>query len=135
MMPEASAPESVRTWLERHTAHAPAPLRARVMDYASASDGAARDGAASDGAASGAASVGGHVAAPAAASATAGTLARAGAAALARVLAQPGDRSAALDLLAADALVTLALLAQALQAPERLGAFADELLRAGLPAT
>ena len=34
----------------------------------------------------------------------------------------PGDRSVALDLLAADALVTLALLAQAQQAPERLGA-------------
>jgi hypothetical protein len=110
-MPQAPPAEGVGAWLERHTAHAPAPLRARVMDYAC-------DPAASP-----------------AASSIADTLAGAGAAALARVLAQPGDRSAALDLLAADALVTLALLAQALQAPERLGAFADELLRAGLPAT
>ncbi|HEU4587058.1 MAG TPA: hypothetical protein VFS11_00315 [Gemmatimonadales bacterium] len=118
VMPEAPAPESVRAWLERHTARAPAPLRARVMDYVCRLDGAAGTAAAD----------------PAAVSA-ADALARAGAAALARVLAQSGDRSAALDLLAADALVTLALLAQALQAPERLGAFADELLRAGLPAT
>jgi hypothetical protein len=49
--------------------------------------------------------------------------------ALERVLAREGDRSVALDLLAADALVTLALLAQAQQAPERLGAFAAGLLR------
>jgi len=47
------------------------------------------------------------------------------------VLARAGDRSVALDLLAADALVTLALLAQAQQAPERLGAFAAALLRDG----
>lgn len=126
-MPEAPAPESVRAWLERHTARAPAPLRARVMDYVCRLDGAAGTAAADPAAVS--------AAAPATAGATADALARAGAAALARVLAQPGDRSAALDLLAADALVTLALLAQALQAPERLGAFADELLRAGLPAT
>jgi hypothetical protein len=45
------------------------------------------------------------------------------------VLAQPGDRSAALDLLAGDALVTLALLAQAEAAPDALGAFARTLLR------
>ncbi len=35
----------------------------------------------------------------------------------------------ALDLLAADALVTLALLAQAQQSPERLGDFAAAVLR------
>jgi hypothetical protein len=53
----------------------------------------------------------------------------AGRRALALVLAGGGDRSVALDLLAADALVTLALLAQAQQAPERLGTFAATLLR------
>jgi hypothetical protein len=45
------------------------------------------------------------------------------------VLGRTGDRSVALDLLAADALVTLALLAQAQAAPERLGAFAAGVLR------
>ena len=56
-------------------------------------------------------------------------LAAAGRRALERVLARGGDRSVALDLLAADALVTLALLAQAQRAPERLGTFATALLR------
>jgi hypothetical protein len=55
--------------------------------------------------------------------------------ALDQVLARGGDRSVALDLLAADALVTLALLAQAQQAPERLGAFASAVLRDVSPAT
>ena len=49
--------------------------------------------------------------------------------ALDRVLARAGDRSVALDLLAADALVTLALLAQAQTLPERLGDFAAAVLR------
>jgi hypothetical protein len=49
--------------------------------------------------------------------------------ALAGALAQSADRSAALDLLAGDALVTLALLARAETAPESLGALARELLR------
>ena len=49
---------------------------------------------------------------------------------LAIVEEHPGDRAIALDLLAADALITLALLAQAEQAPERLGAFAEGLLAA-----
>ena len=48
--------------------------------------------------------------------------------ALDQVLAHPGDRSVALDLLAADALVTLALLAQAQRAPERLSEFAGSIL-------
>ena len=56
-------------------------------------------------------------------------LAAAGRHALDRVLGRVGDRSVALDLLAADALVTLALLAQAQTAPERLGAFAAGVLR------
>jgi hypothetical protein len=56
-------------------------------------------------------------------------LARSGRRALDRVLARAGDRSVALDLLAADALVTLALLAQAQAAPEQLGDFAAAVLR------
>lgn len=58
-------------------------------------------------------------------------LANAGQAALERVLAHTGDRSAALDLLAADALVTLGLQAQAQDAPEGLEEFATSVLRAG----
>lgn len=57
------------------------------------------------------------------------TLAAAAAAALAVVIPQGRDRAAALDLLAADALVTLALLAQAETAPEGLGRFAEHLVR------
>ncbi|HET7600302.1 MAG TPA: hypothetical protein VFK09_08405 [Gemmatimonadales bacterium] len=101
------APTSLGAWLDRHTARAPEPLRSRVRQYA-------------------------EYAASAAARSQAEALAQAGQRALDVVLAHPGDRSAALDLLAADALVTLALLAQAEQAPERLGGFAEELLRAGL---
>jgi hypothetical protein len=56
-------------------------------------------------------------------------LARSARRALDRVLARAGDRSVALDLLAADALVTLALLAQAQSSPERLGDFAAAVLR------
>ncbi len=56
-------------------------------------------------------------------------LARSGRKALDRVLGRAGDRSVALDLLAADALVTLALLAQAESSPERLGDFAAAVLR------
>jgi hypothetical protein len=62
-------------------------------------------------------------------SATPDGLARSGRRALDRVLARAGDRSVALDLLAADALVTLALLAQAQSSPERLGDFAAAVLR------
>jgi hypothetical protein len=56
-------------------------------------------------------------------------LAAAGRRALERVVAHPGDRSVALDLLAADALITLALLAESQHRPERLGRFAAGLLR------
>lgn len=48
--------------------------------------------------------------------------------ALAAVLARPGDRSVALDLLTADALVTLALKAQAGRDPGELDRLAGELL-------
>lgn len=57
-------------------------------------------------------------------------LARASREALRRVAAQPaGGRAIALDLLAADALITLALLAQAQQQPDQLAAFASGLLQ------
>jgi hypothetical protein len=65
---------------------------------------------------------------------TPAALAAAGRRALDQVLACAGDRSVALDLLAADALVTLALLAQAQASPERLGEFAAAVLRDVSPA-
>lgn len=93
-------------WLDRHTSRAPEALRTRVLEQALAA-GSGRP-------------------LPAA-------LGDAALAALGRVVVHPGDRSAALDLLAADALVTLALLAQAERAPEALGAFATSLLQAVPP--
>jgi len=92
-------------WLDRHTSQAPAALRGRVREYALAASG----------------------------STPAGALAAAGQSALARVLSHPGDRSAALDLLAADALITLALQAQAEDSPERLEEFAISVLRTARP--
>jgi hypothetical protein len=89
-------------WLDRHTRQAPALIRARAEQYARAASGPTLPHA----------------------------LASAGQAALDRVLAHPGDRSVALDLLAADALITLALLAQAEMVPERLEEFATSVLRA-----
>jgi hypothetical protein len=59
------------------------------------------------------------------------TLASAAGAALRDTLAQEGNRSIALDLLAADALVTLALKAMAQRAPGNLAAFAAGLREAG----
>ena len=93
-------------WLERHTAAAPPALRDRVREHALARPG--------------------NQAAPA-------TLALAGREALEQVVSHPGDRSVALDLLAADALITLALLAQAQEAPGDLGAFAASILQAVRP--
>lgn len=91
-------------WLERHTSQAPVALRVRVRDLAlTADDGLPLPDA----------------------------LAEAGRRALNGVVDHPGDRSVALDLLAADALVTLALLAQAQAAPERLGDFAATVLHSG----
>ena len=55
-------------------------------------------------------------------------LAEAGAVALARAIEQSPDRSSALDLLAADALVTLALAAQVERDPAALERFASRLL-------
>ncbi|MBA2626627.1 MAG: hypothetical protein H0U85_01290, partial [Gemmatimonadales bacterium] len=56
------------------------------------------------------------------------SLAEAAHRALAHVVNHPGDRSIALDLLAADGLITLALLAQAELAPDGLRRFAASLL-------
>ncbi len=53
----------------------------------------------------------------------------AGDAALRAALVAPGDRAAALDLLSADALITLALVARAEAEPEALEAFARKALR------
>jgi hypothetical protein len=93
----------VDRWLSEHTARGPAALRARVLE---------------------------HAAAVGEASTAADSISLAAERVLAIVEEHPGDRSIALDLLAADALITLALLAQAEAAPERLGAFAEGLLAA-----
>ena len=71
-----------------------------------------------------------HAAAVGEASSSVERLALAAERVLAIVEEHPGDRSIALDLLAADALITLALLAQAESAPAELGAFAERLLAA-----
>ena len=89
-------------WLDQHTSQAPTALRARVKEYALQASGTSAP----------------HI------------LASAGQAALDQVLCHPGDRSAALDLLAADALITLALLAQAESGPDRLEEFATLVLQA-----
>lgn len=90
-------------WLDRHTRRAPAALAECVRRHVKAVD---FSGSQAD------------------------ILARAGRHALQDVVAHPeGDRSIALDLLAADALITLALLAQAKAAPGALEEFASSLLR------
>jgi uncharacterized membrane protein len=81
-------------WLEPHLAGAPAALRERILVLAapvSTRTDLVR------------------------------ALSEAGRGTLETVIAGDGNRSAALDLLAADALITLALLAQAELDPERLG--------------
>mgnify|MGYP000126745366 CR=1 FL=1 len=95
---------STGAWLESRTRRAPATLRARVLELARAVPGSAGAGAGRD-------------------------LADAAEAALADVAPRCTDRAAALDLLAADALITLALLARAERDPASLGAFAAELVR------
>ena len=90
-------------WLAERTSQGPAALRARVLEHAAA--------------------VGESASLPE-------TIALAAERVLAIVEEHPGNRAIALDLLAAEALITLALLAQAEAAPERLGAFAEGLLAA-----
>ena len=99
---------TLAVWLDRHTAAAPPALRGRVCEHA------------------GAVPPNGPVPV---------VLARAANRALDRVLAHTGDRSVALDLLAADALITLALLAQAEDRPGELGDFAASLLQTARPGT
>jgi hypothetical protein len=102
------APAALGSWLDQHTGRAPDALRQRVLEYAAAAPPKPD---------------------------LADTLADAGAAALERVLSCSGDRSVALDLLAADALVTLALLAKARHAPADLGSFAAAILQTHRPAS
>lgn len=93
------------TWLDVRTSQAPSALRSRVRQYAEVASGPGIPDA----------------------------LAGAAHSALDQVLSHPGDRSVALDLLAADALITLALLAQAEAAPDRLEEFAISVLQSRLP--
>jgi hypothetical protein len=86
-------------WFAEHSAGAPAPLRQRAADYLERQSDAGLSK----------------------------RLAKAATDALTAVLAHRGDRSVALDLLAADALVTLALKASALEDPAGLGRFAAGL--------
>jgi hypothetical protein len=92
-----------RAWLEARTAGGPPVLRDRVREHAAMIEEGET---------------------------TAEQVALAAERVLAIVEEHPGDRSIALDLLAADALITLALLAQAETDPERLGAFTEGLLAA-----
>jgi hypothetical protein len=92
-------------WLLAKSDGAPAALRERAESYVAAVDGV--DGIPE-------------------------TLAAGGFEALRRTINSGGDRSAALDLLAADALVTLALLAQAESDPVGLAAFAQHLRDEGV---
>jgi len=102
---------TLASWLDERTGRAPAALAERARQYALHCEAA------------------GPAASDASPTSTANTLADAAVAALGQVLSQAGDRSAALDLLVGDALITLALLAQAETAPASLGEFARTLLR------
>lgn len=105
-MAEGRALTALGAWVEDRTARAPAVLRRRVLDHVDA--------------------VAGTGAPPA-------DLARAAHHSLAGVLAVPGDRTVALDLLAADGLITLALLRQAEDDPACLVAFARSLTELHAP--
>lgn len=103
-MSDAGAlPAGTLRWLEARTAQGPTLLRERVLE---------------------------HARVPSEARTVADHLALVADRVLAIVEEHPGDRRIALDLLAADALITLALLAESESAPERLGAFAEGLLAA-----
>jgi hypothetical protein len=94
------------TWLADRTRSAPPALRTRLLE---------------------------HVAGTVPESGTAEFLARAGSNALERVTGTPGDRSVALDLLAADGLITLALLWCAEHEPASLAALARSLTEPARP--
>ncbi|HLS46983.1 MAG TPA: hypothetical protein VK012_00570 [Gemmatimonadales bacterium] len=91
---------ALAAWLVERTAGAPAALRQRVREHVAAVE--PTDSAPAD-------------------------LARAAHLSLAGVVDAPGDRSVALDLLAADGLITLALLRQAEERPMALAEFARSL--------
>jgi hypothetical protein len=93
----------LQTWLDQRTTNAPPVLRRRVLEHAFAITVGAEP---------------------------AYHLAVAAQRVLSIVEEHPGDRPIALDLLAADALITLALLAVAESAPLELGKFATGLLAA-----
>ncbi len=95
--------EQLERWLRARVSEAPPLLRDRVLH---------------------------HAASPADGASVADQLAQVAERVLTLVEEHPGDRTIALDLLSADALITLALLAQSETAPEGLGAFAEELLAA-----
>lgn len=103
MTPDLPPSGDTADWLARRTARAPQALRDRVLE---------------------------HAAAVTEGETVADRLAIAAERVLAIVEEHPGDRRIALDLLAGDALITLALLAQAEAAPDRLGRFAEALLAA-----
>ncbi|HEX6089225.1 MAG TPA: hypothetical protein VFZ13_03595 [Gemmatimonadales bacterium] len=105
-MAEGRALTSLAAWVEARTARAPGALRARVLE---------------------------HVASIATSGNAAADLADAAHHSLAGVLAAPGDRTVALDLLAADGLITLALLRQAEDDPAGLVAFARSLTELPAP--
>jgi hypothetical protein len=115
---------ALAAWLDRYTSRSPAALGERARAHAVAAASETGSEAASE---TGSGAV-------AEAESVPEVLARGARRALTGVLAQPGDRSAALDLLAGDALITLALLAQAEAAPQELGRFARALLRPERPA-
>ena len=106
-MAEGRALTGLGAWVEARTARAPAALRQRVLD---------------------------HVAATRPTGDPAADLARAAHHSLAGILTAPGDRTVALDLLAADGLITLALLRQAEDDPSSLVAFARSLTELPAPA-
>lgn len=103
MSADPLTPENLDRWLADRTVHGPPALRARVLEHAAAV---------------------GDAASPAE------RIALAAERVLAIVEEHPGDRTIALDLLAADALITLALLAQAEESPAGLLQFAENLLAA-----
>ena len=90
------------SWLASKTMRAPPALRERVTQLARRHSSAGRP--------------------------LADQLAAAAEEALEQVVAHPGDRSVALELLSADALITLALLSRAEENPEGLAEFADQLV-------
>ncbi|MGH7561169.1 MAG: hypothetical protein ACRENB_09115 [Gemmatimonadales bacterium] len=98
----------VTRWFEEQSAGAPPELRARAARFVFETDRGSAD--------------------------PASALGVAARAALARALERGNDRSAALDLLAADALLTLALLARAELDAAGLAAFAAEQRAAGVVA-